>query len=493
MSKVAEDKEVLIKKTYSSKKNKKQKKSKKKQSSFIKLGIVLLIIAVIYFGGVWYYSSHFCPGTMVKGVNCSNLSVDGAISKIVSTAARYNISVLERGGKKEVIDGTEIGFNLVSIGNLEEAKKKQNKWLWPCDINGIKQTVDVDIVINEDLLYEKVRSLNCMTETFKQMDGMADKIRYDEEKKKFIFDDSLQGDSTENSKKPKDIVNMNKLYDLLKKSIYDIKASVNIDKEGCYVSMSEESTVSAALDNANKYVKTSVVYKNLDGDTVAYLDSGSIHLWIGIDNNFNVSLNEDEVANYVGELSTKYNTVGAERLFKTSSGDEITVSGGDYGWKLDILEETQVLCDIIREGQDIERIPEFSNKSKAMGVSDIGNTYAEISIAKQHIWFIKDGETIISSDVVTGNPNVGNATKTGVYSLKYKERNATLVGDNYRTPVKYWMPFNGGQGLHDANWRGSFGGSIYKGNGSHGCVNLPVSVAEQLFANINVGDPVIVY
>ena len=48
-------------------------------------------------------------------------------------------------------------------------------------------------------------------------------------------------------------------------------------------------------------------------------------------------------------------------------------------------------------------------------------------------------------------------------------------------------------GFHDATWRGKFGGSCYKRNGSHGCVNLPYSVAQQLYENIEAGCAVLVY
>ena len=54
-------------------------------------------------------------------------------------------------------------------------------------------------------------------------------------------------------------------------------------------------------------------------------------------------------------------------------------------------------------------------------------------------------------------------------------------------------PFNRNIGMHDANWRGSFGGSIYKTNGSHGCINLPVGVAKTIFENIETGMPVLCY
>ncbi len=44
--------------------------------------------------------------------------------------------------------------------------------------------------------------------------------------------------------------------------------------------------------------------------------------------------------------------------------------------------------------------------------------------------------------------------------LTYKQRDATLKGQGYASPVKFWMPFNGGIGFHDASWRNTFGGTI---------------------------------
>lgn len=47
--------------------------------------------------------------------------------------------------------------------------------------------------------------------------------------------------------------------------------------------------------------------------------------------------------------------------------------------------------------------------------------------------------------------------------------------------------------MHDAKWRSSFGGSIYKTGGSHGCINLPHSVAKKIYENIASGMPVLCY
>ena len=62
----------------------------------------------------------------------------------------------------------------------------------------------------------------------------------------------------------------------------------------------------------------------------------------------------------------------------------------------------------------------------------------------------------------------------------------------YESHVDYWMPFYGSYGLHDAKWRGSFGGDIYTYAGSHGCVNLPYSFAQKLYNAIDYWTPVLV-
>ena len=83
--------------------------------------------------------------------------------------------------------------------------------------------------------------------------------------------------------------------------------------------------------------------------------------------------------------------------------------------------------------------------------------------------------------------------KRQVYKIVYKQRNATLVGEGYSSPVSYFMPFAYNIGIHDASWRDTFGGTIYKTSGSHGCINVPPAFAEQLFNAVDKGTPVVAY
>ena len=60
--------------------------------------------------------------------------------------------------------------------------------------------------------------------------------------------------------------------------------------------------------------------------------------------------------------------------------------------------------------------------------------------------------------------------------------------------VHYWLPLTeDGIGIHDASWRGSYGGTIYISNGSHGCINTPYSKMQELYNMISAGTPAVIY
>ena len=113
----------------------------------------------------------------------------------------------------------------------------------------------------------------------------------------------------------------------------------------------------------------------------------------------------------------------------------------------------------------------------------IENTYIEVDIEDQMLYFYIDNELVLSSSIVTGKDDT--PTFCGYFHIFYKEYDAVLTSYTYgyETPVTYWMAFDGNIGFHDAWWRDNFGGQIYQLDGSHGCVNLPYNIAEYLFEN----------
>ena len=195
----------------------------------------------------------------------------------------------------------------------------------------------------------------------------------------------------------------------------------------------------------------------------------------------------------MGELARKYNTSYTAKKLKTSYDKTVTIGLSCYGWKVDNDKETKEIIKEIKAGKPVTRDLNYLMTANSHEGNDYGDSYVEINLTAQHLFLYKEGKLVIESDFVSGNHARGFDTPTGAYGITYTQKDATLRGDNYETPVSYWMPFAGNVGMHDASWRSQFGGSIYKTAGSHGCINLPPSVAKVIFENVSKNYPVLVY
>ncbi len=208
-----------------------------------------------------------------------------------------------------------------------------------------------------------------------------------------------------------------------------------------------------------------------------------------------VVFDDSVIDEFVNKLNVKYTSIGSTRSLKIHTGETIEITGGTYGNVMDSGKEKAYLKAAVRKGKTkTERIPECSEKSVyGDGVNDLGDTYIEVNIAEQHLWYYKKGKLLMETDVVTGTRG-SHDTPTGVYFMSEKVPGEYLIGDDYKTWVDRWMRLtNSGIGLHDATWRSRFGGTIYTYSGSHGCINLPASFAKALYDEVPICVPVMVY
>ena len=261
--------------------------------------------------------------------------------------------------------------------------------------------------------------------------------------------------------------------DVIRAAVEGLENYVNLEEADCYEVpeiTSENEELKALLEKMQKYAGISITYTF--GENKEVLDGPTISSWLHVDG-FEVELDTAQVENYVATLRKKYDTIFRPRTFMTSYGQEVTIDGGDYGWWMNYDKEAEELEAMIEKGESGERTPVYYQTAASYGTPDYGTTYVEINLTAQHRFFYQDGKLMMESDFVSGNSAKGYDTPAGVYSITYKQRDATLTGENYQTPVSYWMPFNKNIGMHDANWRSSFGGTIYKTKGSHGCINMP--------------------
>lgn len=279
------------------------------------------------------------------------------------------------------------------------------------------------------------------------------------------------------------VIKYDEFYSKVLNNIQNINYVLDLEKEKCYEEpkyTSKADAVVQAKNTVDKYIESKITYTT-SGDEIV-IDSSLINTWINIDEDFNVTLNEDSIRAYINELGDKYDNIGDARTLTRWSGEVIKVSTTPGIYYIDRDTTIAEIVEAISNGAETTK--ELSFKTPSATDDYVINTFVEVDLTNQTIVYYKNGELITQGNVVTGDVSKGYSTPAGVYRLDWKRKDFVLRGDGYAAPVSFWMPFNGGIGLHDASWRSSFGGSIYKNNGSHGCVNMPYSVAEAIYNNI---------
>lgn len=205
-------------------------------------------------------------------------------------------------------------------------------------------------------------------------------------------------------------------------------------------------------------------------------------------NAFNLEVTLEDCEELVTPLEDDYNTIGGSYEYTDKDGVHHRIPYKTFGKKVKIEETAEELLNYINERESIENLEPVLS-----GYDSIKDTYVTVSIDDQHLWYYKDNVVLMDTDIVTGRKGVHD-TPTGVYYISECIPGKYLVGDTYKTWVNRWMRLtNSGIGLHDATWRGRFGGNIYSYDGSHGCINLPKNWAYEFYKDAYVGMPVIIY
>ena len=452
-------------------------------------GVVVLVGAVG--GGLYWHESSkyktcFLPGTIVDGMDVTGKTASEVEDAIMEQLKGYTLTINGREDLSESITGESVGLYAEFDDTLDKAIASQKPMDWgKYRFGKAVNEVNTDALLrySDDMLNEALEGLSCMDE---------ENMREPEDAKISDYDSATGSYSIIKEDEGTELQE-DKVKEAVATAIMSLAESVDLEEQGCYLApsvTSEDEALKTACETMNKYVGAKITYKF--GDKAETLNGNEIHNWLTV-NGTSVSVSESKAAEYVKNLASTCNTAYKPKTFKTSYGKTVTITTGNYGWKIDQAKETAALVSLIKNGEQTSREPEYSQKAASHSGNDYGNTYVEINLTAQHLYFYANGKLLVESDFVSGNAAKGWSTPAGAYSITYKQRNATLKGQGYATPVSYWMPFNGGIGLHDANWRKTFGGTIYKNGGSHGCVNLPPAVAKTIYENISAGDPVLCY
>lgn len=447
--------------------------------------IVFSLIAVMYTVAAVWFSFHYNYRTYINGVDYSFYSLDEVGDVIEGYIEDYSLTIKTREGGSYVIEPEDIDLLIEPSTTAKKIHSTQNGFLWIYYIF-VDKTYELTYSASYD--EEKLR------EILGSMDFVSEKNMEKPEDARVAVED---GEAVIISEKDGNYIDFEKLCAIIDEALVSGSSDVNIDDKGAYEEpklFSDSEEIVSSKAELDKLLEMTITYR-LD-EVTWELDSEVYGDWLSYSDG-SWTFSHDDIRKYVEDIAKKYDTYGTDREFVTHDGDKLTLCGWCYGWQIDVDGETEELEGLLKEGKSVDdHVPSLDATGAAYTENgDIGYSYIECDMGEQHIYVYVDGRLKMESDCVTGSISGGYATPEGVYCILYKKSPALLVGEDYKTPVTYWIPFiaSEGIGFHDATWRGSFGGSIYKNSGSHGCVNLPYSAAEKLFNIVYNGMPVICY
>jgi len=478
----------------------KRKHAKKKfnfKALWITLGVVVvLLVGAVYGYGVYYFSTHFGYYTEINGIDCSLKTVE-EVEKIVNRQYEdYELFITGRNGLRLFITGKEIGLEPIRDDQVKQILEQQDPYWWfmPWFTGDgiIASTEKPKVRFTYARIINKLDSFKLFHKDVRVLPVDA---YIDFKDSMYVIIPEVMGDTLDQDRTTR----------LIRDAMYSLATEIDLEEEGCYFSpeiYSDDSEMNETIDLWNKYARFYIIYTFGDGWTEDLTPTVALD-WVDIAEDGTGTLNEARLRAWVREFGLKYDTIGKERTFVTATGEVTTVKGGTYGWEVDEKAEFEAIKYAYYNHIGETREPIYVRKGASLGAPgtpDWGDSYIELDLTNQHMYYFQNGEMIFNCPVVTGSLwNGKTSTPDGVWYILEKLSPTVLLGQimpdgqrEYEAPVSYWMRMTWeGHGFHDATWQPWFGGNRYTYAGSHGCINMPFYSARELYSLVSIGTPVV--
>lgn len=470
---------------------------KKSQKLIIFILSAIIMLGLMYLGPAYYYAHNysnqkcFLFGTYINGIYCTGLSVDEVLD-LISKDYRPKDTVMTINDRSYIADMSVIGYETDYRTPLIQILNDQNPYLWFKQLGKEKreQIIVPIVTVNEEGfdsffdsldLKEEKPSLNDvyieLTENgYELIDGKKPVLNVDKVKTYFL----------ESIKAGEDIVNIDdsyydrQEYSVAEKKLIDYYNELELHQRRLvtYVFGKESKRISkrewAELMNTGSDLITRINPDMIGSENISY------------------TIDENKAIDFIDEFLDEYNTYN-NRYFRGHNGALVHVTKGNYGNKLDIKREENWFKEFVNSGLDYAtRTPVYIIEAKHREKNDFGDTFIEVSLDEQYMWYYVDGEIYVETPITSGSYAHGGTDPRVVY-VYTKIPNKWLTGPTWHSFVKYWVAIQGAIGIHDASWRSVYGGDEYKYNGSHGCINTPAEAMKKIYDKVEIGTPVIVY
>ncbi|MBR6476845.1 MAG: L,D-transpeptidase, partial [Lachnospiraceae bacterium] len=461
--------------------------------------IVILLFAalligagIIYFQGVSHYKSYFVRGIRVNGIDCSDLTPETVSRLLNGQISTYVLEVSGRdpknpGAKKILgrIHPADVGMTRKDTASqVDSVFARQNPYTWYRMYweEEKEYHFDQEIEFEPEMLYNYVSSWDACSESETMAPRDAYISEYVPEENAYLVIPDSNGSRMDAAL----------AIPAIEKALYSMENRVDIEDTGCYNNAkikADDKTLNAIVDKVNSWLGARICYDWYGTELV--VDKELLKDWVSLRNGKPV-LDGEAVMAFVADAKKQYDPQGHTYVFHTTLGVDLELKCKS-GWVTDAVKEGEELISLIGQGAVTDRRPVSETTNYVFFDGTVGDSYAEVDLTNQHVYFYYKGELYLETDCVSGDIASGHNTPEGIYAVTFKQRDRILRGPGYESFVHYWMPFYGGYGMHDAMWRRAFGGNIYLYNGSHGCVNLPLKNAEKIYTLVETGFPVVCY
>jgi hypothetical protein len=440
-----------------------------------------------YLVGVYHYQTHFLPQTVVLKTNIGKQSIDQAAKLLDQKQADRQVTLTDQKQTVAKATAAQLGLTTNLKPALQQVKQKQNSWAWPFELGAASAaTTNVAHVINDQQLKAYCQQL-AAKENPQRTAATDDAVTFDQNGKVVVTHNN-HGNQ----------ISATALEKNLRQQLLDggqqFSLANSYQKPDFGVGTPKFDALKARMEGlvndkhvvqiGNKKVKLTAEQLL---KTVQLTDHNMVATHYG-------------VATLAQTLSANYDQSGTWHKFHSTNDGEVKVYGGLYGEHLNQTKTVKQLSAAITKGKAFTQKVSMTDSGKHVaGKHNIGSTYVEVDLKQQKEYYYQDGQLVMHSDIVSGDPTTGGTTPAGVYYIRSKQQGAVLRGQNtdgsaYASPVNYWMPIDDtGVGLHDSSWQPTYGGTWYIGHGSHGCINNPPSFIAQLYPKLKVGTPVVIY
>lgn len=469
----------------------------KRNVALVSVGAVLAVLLAVFAGVMVYYGNHALPNSAVAGQPVGGMTRE-QVAEVLSQ--QTSGEVVEVGG-----DAAPAQASLADAGIDVDIEKTVDEVFAPnrgfvTRITSFNSVRDIEPVVTVDT--EKLDAFADGLHAESVKNAVNGAVTFDPEAKVFVAAGSEPGAELDTDSLGQVLLASAKSLKFEPVSLQVVEVSPDYDT----------ASAQAAAATANSWLDLEVrAWDRLERGR--YPEREEMAPWLTFtpkDGSLEVGLDRDQVKQWVSTVAGESNIETEPGIQNINSGGEVVALAveGQDGYKVNNIDAlTDGIIAAVTQGQPYSGTMEYNVEERtytqrliADGAENLaypaapGEKWIDINLSNHSVTAYEGAVPVLQSPMVAGAP--ATPTVTGEYAVWAKVATQTMRGNNadgskYETPDVPWiLYFHGGYATHGAYWRSSFGYDAGAG-GSHGCVNMPVDAAYDLYSWADVGTKVV--